>query len=78
MPEPRRESANIFEDAEAPHLQPKARPARPLPTGQQQPLFQMGGRVSQRMTPEQIAAAKRATQKRAYEAAGVRSANYQP
>jgi len=34
--EPRRESANIFEDAEAPHLQPKARPARPLPTGQQQ------------------------------------------
>src|SRR5207249_7803197 len=80
-PQPRRESAGIFEDEkwDARRSQPRPQPARPLPTGQQlPPQFQTSGRMPQRMTPEQIAAAKRAAQKRAYEAAGVHSANYQP
>src|SRR5207248_598223 len=79
LPEPRRESAGIFEDEtwDASRSQPRAQPARPLPTGQPAPRFQTSG-LSQRMTPQQLAAVKQAARQRAYEAAGIRSTNYQP
>jgi hypothetical protein len=79
QPEPRRESAGIFEDDgwDASRSQPRPQPARPLPTAQPAPRFQTSG-ISGRMTPAQIAAARQAARQRAYEAAGIRSTNYQP
>ena len=80
LPEPRRESAGIFQDEgwDTPRSQPRAQPARPLPTGQPAPPYQTNSTSSQRMTPQQIAAAKRAAKQQAYEAAGIRTTNYQP
>lgn len=90
-PAPRTSSRPIFE--EQLEEMPPPRSARPLPGPQQPPHFQMGqmsGRnpqrtsertservAAQRMSPEQVAAAKRAAQKRAEMAAGVRGAAYQ-
>jgi hypothetical protein len=52
-----------------------------MPTGQPVPQYQSTGIPSQRMTPQQLAAAKQraeAAKQRAYEAAGIRNTNYQP
>lgn len=83
LPEPRRESAGIFEEEipAAPRSQPRIQGTRPVPTGQPAPRFQSTGIPSQRMTPQQLAAAKQraeAAKQHAYEAAGIRSTNYQP
>ncbi len=80
LPEPRREAAGIFQDENlnAPRSQPRAQPARQLPTAQPMLPYQTNSTGSQRMAPQQIAAAKRAAKQRAYEAAGIRPTNYQP
>ncbi len=80
LPEPRREAAGIFDDesSDTYRPQPKVQPARPLPTAQPAPPYQTNTSAPQRMTAQQIAAAKRAARQRAYEAAGIRSTNYQP
>ena len=67
----------MFGDEWQPTPQPQPRRAAPIPTSQEPPFSQMGGRNPQRPTPAQVAAAKRATKRRAYEAAGIRSTNYQ-
>jgi hypothetical protein len=75
---PRPEPTSIFEETwQSPRTQTALRRAAPVPTNEEPPAFQMSGRNPQRPTPSQIAAAKRAAKRRAYEAAGIRSANYQ-
>ncbi len=77
-PAPRTESAGMFDEhLESLPAQVRPQPARPIPTGQQPPPFQMSGRNAQNLTPAQIAAAKQAKKRAAYEAAGIRSASYQ-
>lgn len=80
-PAPRTESAGIIDEGWGiPRMQPQ--PAKQIQNSRQPQQFQMSGRAPQnaspQMTPAQIAAARRAAQKRAEVAAGVRSANYQP
>ncbi len=81
LPEPRRESASIQEDDnELPYVPPRGQRVRPVPTAQPLPGFQTSS-TSQRMTPQQLAAARQraaAAKERAYEAAGIRNTNYQP
>jgi hypothetical protein len=83
LPEPRREAAGIFEDESSDTYRPRPRvqSARPLPTAQPSLPYQTNSSASQRMTPQQIAAAKQraeAAKQRAYEAAGIRNTNYEP
>jgi hypothetical protein len=77
---PRAEPINVFDDNwQPPTTQVQPRRAAPASPVQQQPRMQLSGRNSPpSANAAQLAAAKRAAKRRAYEAAGIRNTSYQP